>query len=125
MAVGHSSAEYNRAWAESNREKRRAYHAAYYSAKPNNVQTRAYQLANPGKVNAWAAKRRASVLRATPVWADLTAIREFYERCPPGFDVDHAVPLKGGVVCGLHVLENLRYLSHVENIRRPRRYVSG
>lgn len=50
-----------------------------------------------------------------PKWADLKAIRRFYEACPKGYEVDHIIPLMGKNVCGLHVLENLQYLTIFEN----------
>lgn len=51
----------------------------------------------------------------TPKWADLKAIRAFYEACPNGYEVDHIIPLKGKNVSGLHVLNNLQYLTQKEN----------
>lgn len=62
--------------------------------------------------------RRANKLRAIPRWADLDAIKVIYEKCPPGHHVDHIIPLKGRVVCGLHVAENLQYLTASENCRK-------
>lgn len=61
------------------------------------------------------AKRRASKFNATPSWADLEAIKNFYNNCPKGYEVDHIIPLKHDKVCGLHVLENLQYLTKSEN----------
>ena len=68
------------------------------------------------------AKRRAIKLNATPSWADLEAIKEFYRNCPEGYHVDHIIPLKGKTVTGLHVLANLQYLPAEENIRKGNRY---
>jgi hypothetical protein len=39
-----------------------------------------------------------------------------------GVDVDHLVPLRSPVVCGLHCEANLQLLSSVENIRKGNRY---
>lgn len=71
--------------------------------------------ANRGKCNANKAKRRAQEHLATPMWADLAAIKRFYENCPPGHEVDHYYPLQSEFGCGLHVLENLQYLPKSEN----------
>jgi hypothetical protein len=50
-----------------------------------------------------------------PRWANLPLIEKFYAGCPPGFVVDHIIPLKGKLVSGLHVLSNLQYLTRKEN----------
>ncbi len=72
-------------------------------------------LNNPGQAKARASKRRAALLQRTPVWVDLDAIEVFYEACPRGSEVDHIFPLQGETVSGLHVLDNLQYLSMSEN----------
>lgn len=61
------------------------------------------------------AKRRAAKLLRTPKWANLKVIRQFYIDCPEGMVVDHIVPLQGKEVCGLHVENNLQYLTKSEN----------
>lgn len=57
-----------------------------------------------------------------PKWADLEAIADFYENCPEGMHVDHIIPLQGEIVSGLHVLNNLQYLSALDNIRKGNKY---
>lgn len=47
-----------------------------------------------------------------PPWVDWKAIKEFYNNCPKGYHVDHIYPLKKG---GLHSIENLQYLTGLEN----------
>jgi hypothetical protein len=67
--------------------------------------------------------RRAHIAnRATPRWANLSAIRDFYANCPEGHHVDHIVPIKGKAVSGLHVIENLQYLPASENQRKSNKY---
>jgi hypothetical protein len=67
-------------------------------------------------------KRQADKLQRTPAWADLSAIRKFYEDCPVGFVVDHIIPLRGKFVSGLHVLENLQYLTPLANLEKGNRF---
>ena len=62
--------------------------------------------------NEASARYRAQVRDQTPPDADRTAIKEFYANCPPGYEVDHIVPISRG---GLHTLENLQYLTVKEN----------
>jgi ATP-dependent helicase/DNAse subunit B len=69
----------------------------------------------------YVAKHRADKLKATPIWADLSVISQFYENCPYGYHVHHVVPLKGKEVCGLHVIENLQYLPARENLSKGNR----
>ena len=54
----------------------------------------------------------------TPPWADRDAIRTFYHNRPEGHHIDHIIPLKGDLVCGLHVSENLQYLPIPENLAK-------
>lgn len=68
------------------------------------------------------AKRKADMINATPSWADIKAIESIYKqakymKCKTGteYHVDHIVPLKGKLVCGLHVENNLQILTSVEN----------
>jgi hypothetical protein len=104
----HSLREYHRQWYLRNREKRLEQCEAWY-------------LANPGKNREKAALRRAQTRNATPVWVDRVALQAIYEACPPGYEVDHIIPLKGKNVCGLHVPCNLQYLLMVENRRKYNR----
>ena len=59
--------------------------------------------------------RRAHKLHVTPEWADLEKIKEIYYKCPTGYHVDHVIPLQSKIVCGLHVPENLQYLTAYAN----------
>ena len=64
------------------------------------------------------ARRRAHLLNATPIWADLDKIKEIYLNCPEGYHVDHIFPLNGKNSCGLHVENNLQYLTIEENLKK-------
>jgi len=77
--------------------------------------TSKHQKEHPELWAAYSAHRRAQEFNATPKWADLKAIQLFYVNCPKGMEVDHIEPLLGKEVCGLHVLDNLQYLTPIEN----------
>lgn len=68
-------------------------------------------------------------IKATPKWANLEKIEEFYEQAKEvsiqtgiAHSVDHIVPLTSGLVCGLHVESNLRVIPHLENISKKNYY---
>lgn len=99
------------------------------------AKARAYYESNPPSqesLNSMNARRRASKLNATPPWttpemkAEMKAIYresiEMSKRLGVVFHVDHAVPLKGVVVSGLHVPWNLRIITQEENLSRPRHF---
>jgi len=95
----------NREWRNANLQKKRAIDKAWVEKNPNiNTFYRALQ--------------RARKENLVPLWtteADLQEIKEFYRNCPEGYQVDHIVPMKGKTVRGLHVLNNLQYLTPYEN----------
>jgi hypothetical protein len=63
-------------------------------------------------------KRRLAKINRTPIWSDLDRIRRIYENCPDGHHVDHIIPLKGKLVSGLHVPDNLQYLPARDNLSK-------
>jgi hypothetical protein len=87
-----------------------------------------YRKSNIDKVKFWASNYRARKRKSLPLWANLDNIKEFYKNCPNGYEVDHVVPLKGfnregvHVVCGLHVENNLQYLTPQENRSKNKYY---
>lgn len=102
-------AKRSRRWLEANREKSRAATAAW---RERNL---AHAAANQ-------ARRRASLLKRTPSWANQEAIRQFYvlareltAQTGVEHEVDHIYPLQGELVSGLHVETNLRVIPKGEN----------
>jgi hypothetical protein len=66
--------------------------------------------------------RRTYLEKITPRWADREAILRFYAACPDGHEVDHVIPIGTKRVCGLHVLENLQYLTPTANKQKHGRF---
>ena len=62
-------------------------------------------------------------MNRVPKWADLKAIQQFYYNCPEGYEVDHIVPFNGENVSGLHVLNNLQYLTQSDNSRKGNTWI--
>lgn len=88
-------------------------------AAQNNIQWREK---NRVHHNAYKAARRAEKTRATPAWACSETIRDFYAEAEYfGMEVDHIVPLRSPLVCGLHCEANLQLLSARDNLKKGNR----
>lgn len=68
---------------------------------------------------------KAAGLQRIMLWTDMQKISEFYSKCPEGYHVDHIVPLQSTIVSGLHVLDNLQYLTAFENIQKNNKFNAG
>ena len=77
---------------------------------------------NPEKWSAICRNYKIAKRTRIPKWADLKTINEFYENCPEGYEVDHIIPLRGETVSGLHVLNNLQYLTRNANRSKGNRF---
>lgn len=117
-------AQYRKVYNKENKDKARVYRLEYCKKNKDIIseKKKAYNRKNPKRASAWWAKRYAAKLNRTPPWADLEAIQKFYEACPEGYEVDHIIPLQGKEVSGLHVLENLQYLTREENRQKSNKF---
>ena len=116
--------EQNRA-AES--ERNRAYRkAAAETLKPHDRARAAIRRAEkPAAIRAHNIARKHGQKRATPPWANLSAMNAVYAEAKRlqaadgvARHVDHDIPLKHPLVCGLHVENNLRILSAAQNMAK-------
>lgn len=64
---------------------------------------------------------RSRKIERTPKWANLEEIKRIYSKCPEGYHVDHILPLNGELVSGLHVENNLQYLTAKQNLSKGNR----
>ncbi len=110
----------NRKYLKENPEKRHTP-----DRETANAATRRWRMRNKPYDAFRARTYRARKLQQLPVWADLEEIKAFYLNCPEGCHVDHIVPLKGKLVSGLHVRENLQYLPARENLSKRNIYHVG
>ena len=112
------------AWANRNRAKVRAANKKWATAHPDKMlaYTLRRQKRAPHEYVAFTAKRRASKYQATPKWANEFFISEIYHLAQlrtklTGFKwhVDHIVPLRSVIVCGLHAEHNLQVIPASQN----------
>jgi hypothetical protein len=114
--------------------------AEWRAANPSKVEAqkplkKAYKQANPEKMAALLAKRRAAKMLRTPKWLtkdDFWMMEQAYELAKTrsdafGFEwhVDHVVPLQGAEVSGLHVPWNLRVIPWFENVSKGNRLLEA
>ena len=68
------------------------------------------------------AKYRALKFRASPLWANESLIKFYYDLATHlSLQVDHIIPLQNKQVCGLHWEGNLQLLSRKENAKKGNR----
>lgn len=124
------NAEQCAAWRAANPEKVKGYRSAWYerNRELNYQRTRAWLKAHPADQAYWVAHRRAVKHAATPAWRNPFFIREIYDLAKlrtkylgVPYHVDHIVPLRHPLVCGLHVEHNLRVVPASENQRKGNR----
>lgn len=136
----------SREWCEKNPEKKLTHDKAYRAANLERyaVNNRAYVARNAAELDAYHRKYRQENAgriaahnigrirgekRATPAWANLHEINRIYAEAK-GLEardgvkrhVDHVVPIKHNLVCGLHVEHNLQILTASENVRKKNKF---
>lgn len=133
-------------WRDANRDKTRAISMRWNAKNKDklNAAQKKYQAANVAKISekqrekrranphiprAQSAGREAAKLRAVPSWAHRAAIAERYALArdltkTTGFQwhVDHIVPLRSSIVCGLHCEANLQVIPASLNCSKNNRH---
>lgn len=58
-----------------------------------------------------------------PAWSEVEKIKVVFEKAKEfGMEIDHIVPIKSDLVCGLHVWHNLQLLDMPLNRSKKNRY---
>jgi hypothetical protein len=114
----------------------RKFSIAWFQANPDYVkaQNEIYDKKYPshwhrkGDKDYWKTKLAAHKIRAErlnrlPAWSDLDEIADIFKNCPDDLEIEHIIPIGGELVSGLHVPNNLTYLSAKENASKGNKYV--
>jgi len=119
--------EVMRQYRSRNRHHINALRRAYVKRNPERTATATKKWATLNKVYrvAAAAKREAGRINATPAWANHFFINEAYSLARlrtkltgVKWQVDHVVPLRSKLVCGLHVEHNLAVITAFDNLSK-------
>lgn len=120
----------NTRWRKRHPEQMTAIREKWAKAHPGNIKIRKskWRKAHPDRHTANENRRRAAQLSATPGWTNHVAVGEFYALAAiktrltgVAYAVDHIVPLRSALVCGLHTQDNLAVILDCENARKGNR----
>lgn len=113
--------ERNKKWRDKNIEHCRKVEAAKRARNPESYRKAMNKWAknNQDKLRMLRVARRTCV----PSWAEIEKINVVYKKAAEyKFEVDHIVPIKNPLVCGLHVWHNLQLLDRKLNRSKCNRY---
>lgn len=120
--------DYKHQWNRDNKSRVASYKQKYASEnKEKRVeQTERYRKANPHYYNEYASLRSRNVKQAKPNWlseSEQYQIEELYKQASRhGLEVDHIIPIKHKLVCGLHVPWNMQLLTRSENAKKSNKF---
>lgn len=132
--------DYGRRWRLKNPETKKKLDLEYNNKNKDNIKVkrkdyynrnrvfilqkcREYRSKNLDKHNANSAGRRALKKKSIPKWYNKNKVNKLYKKAREmGLTVDHVVPLKSELVCGLHCWNNLQLLSQQENSSKGNYY---
>lgn len=120
---------YRRQTSDAYKAYQKTYAASYErseeSKQANREAQREYAQTDKGRAlkNSRKRIRKANMSQAYAGWADRDAFTTIYaEARSQGMHVDHIVPLKHPLVCGLHVEHNLQLLTPKDNMEKSNKF---
>jgi hypothetical protein len=124
------SSKYSAKWRAAHPEKWRGYVKRWLSA--NKGYAAKWRRDNRHKCSPSEQERRTVEKRAAPAWRNKFFIEEIYDLARlrsklTGIPhhVDHIVPLRSKLVCGLHVEHNMRVVPATENVAKSNKIWEG
>lgn len=123
--------DYEKTKYERHKERILSYAAAYQrkNSSRHNEASRAWAIRNKHNRRYHSMLSKAAMRQAIAPWADMGAIKAIYEKARElevstgkKWHVDHIVPLRSKIVCGLHCEDNLQVLPAADNIRKGNRW---
>lgn len=121
--------EYGKRRREITKEIRKIKNAEWWENNKENPKIinrrKKYKKENRELHNKYRRNRRKLIKLATPKWVDKQEIKNFYEKAKQlrettgiYYVVDHIIPIKNEIVCGLHILSNLQIITLSENSKK-------
>ena len=119
------------AWYEKNKNRRRLYDEQRRLEKRDlyRAASKRFREKHPGRKNADTQKRRLSLEKRMPPWANEFFIEEIYDLAVrrtkatgTRWVVDHVIPLRGKTVSGLHIETNLQVVPRLYNAHKSNHY---
>lgn len=104
---------------------KRKYDNKFAKENPERIKQKRVQL--KGYYNEYSTRRNRQLEKASLGNISITDVIEIYQNCPPGYHVDHIIPVKAydmrdgkrvHVASGLHVSWNLQYLPAQVNLKK-------
>ncbi|WP_372771283.1 HNH endonuclease signature motif containing protein [Pseudoalteromonas sp.] len=120
-------ARYKKNYVSNNRDKIASKDKEYRSKSEVKLKRREYEREyyknNREKMIAISCAYDSRVRKARPAWQEQKYINEYYKNAKSlGFEVDHIVPIKSKLVCGLHCIDNFQMLTRKENASKGNRF---